>query len=171
MHDLTIHPRENDLVLATYGRALWTGDITPLQELTADVLDQPMHLFDVEPRARYGFSTQGTNYQLFGDKYLEVPNEPDALVVNYYLKADAAPAPRITITDAAGAHRSTDRRDRPRGTQSRRRQPVGRRRQRPRRGTGGGHPADAWRLHGDADRRRSDGRPSRRAFARGFADA
>ena len=35
VHDLTIHPRENDLVIATYGRALWTGDITPLQELTA----------------------------------------------------------------------------------------------------------------------------------------
>ena len=38
VHDLTIHPRENDLVVATYGRALWTGDITPLQELSADVL-------------------------------------------------------------------------------------------------------------------------------------
>ena len=95
MHDLTIHPRENDLVLATYGRALWTGDITPLQELSAEVLDKPVHLFDIEPRARYGFSTQGMNYHLFGDKYLEVPNEPDALVINYYLKADAAAGARI----------------------------------------------------------------------------
>jgi photosystem II stability/assembly factor-like uncharacterized protein len=101
VHDLTIHPRENDLVLATYGRALWTGDITPLQELTPDVLAQPFHLFDVEPRARYGFSTQGANYGLFGDKYLEVPNEPDALVVNYYLKADA-PAIHITVTRLDG---------------------------------------------------------------------
>ncbi len=40
VHDLTIHPRENDLVIGTYGRALWTGDITPLQELSADVLDE-----------------------------------------------------------------------------------------------------------------------------------
>ena len=48
------------------------------------------YLFDIEPRARYGFSAQGMNYHLFGDKYLEVPNEPDALVINYYLKADAA---------------------------------------------------------------------------------
>ena len=101
VHDLTIHPRENDLVLGTYGRALWTGDITPLQELTAEVLDKPAHLFDIEPKARYGFSTQGANYPLFGDKYIEVPNEPDAVVINYYLKADVTPAPRITITDAA----------------------------------------------------------------------
>jgi hypothetical protein len=42
---------------------------------------------------------QGMNYNLFGDKYLEVPNEPDALVVNYYLKADAASAPRITVAE------------------------------------------------------------------------
>jgi photosystem II stability/assembly factor-like uncharacterized protein len=102
VHDLTIHPRENDLVLATYGRALWTGDITPLQELSADVLSQTAYLFDIEPKARYGFSTQGMNYNLFGDKYLEVPNEPEALVINYYLKADATGGARITIADLAG---------------------------------------------------------------------
>ena len=38
--DLVIHPREGDLVLGTYGRGFWTGDITPLQELTPEVLDQ-----------------------------------------------------------------------------------------------------------------------------------
>src|SRR6185369_6240557 len=79
VHDLTIHPRENDLVIGTYGRAFWTGDITPLQELSSNVLDEAAHLFDVEPRARYGFSTQGMNYHLFGDRYLEAPNEPEAL--------------------------------------------------------------------------------------------
>ncbi len=101
VHDLTIHPRENDLVLGTYGRALWTGDITPLQELSAAVVDKPAHLFDIEPRARYGFSVQGMNYHLFGDRYLEVPNEPEALVVNYYLKADA-PAAKIAVKDPSG---------------------------------------------------------------------
>ena len=102
VHDLTIHPRENDLVLGTYGRAFWTGDITPLQELSAKVLDEPAHLFDVEPRARYGFSTQGMNYHLFGDAYIEVPNEPEALVINYLLKADAAGAAKITVKDFTG---------------------------------------------------------------------
>jgi hypothetical protein len=102
VHDLTIHPRENDLVIGTYGRAIFAGDITPLQELTAALLDKPVHLFDIEPKARYGFSTQGANYPLFGDKYIEVPNEPDAVAILYYLKADASPAPRVTITDAAG---------------------------------------------------------------------
>jgi photosystem II stability/assembly factor-like uncharacterized protein len=102
VHDLTIHPRENDLVLGTYGRAMWTGDITPLQELSAGLLDTPAHLFDVEPRARYGFSLQGMNYHLFGDRYIEVPNEPEALVVNYYLKADGPAAAKITVKDHTG---------------------------------------------------------------------
>jgi hypothetical protein len=101
VHDLTIHPRENDLVIGTYGRALWTGDITPLQELSADVLAKDAHLFDIESKARYGFSTQGMNYHLFGDKYLEVPNEPEGLVINYFVKAGAANA-RLRITDPAG---------------------------------------------------------------------
>ena len=101
-HDLTVHPRENDLVIATYGRAVWAGDITPLQELTADVLAKPFHLFAVEPKARYNFSVQGMNYHLFGDKYLEVPNEPEALVVQYSLGADATGQAQVTVADASG---------------------------------------------------------------------
>src|SRR5205823_4522999 len=53
VHDLTIHPREHDLVIATYGRALWTGDISPLEELSADVLNKNVHLFDIRPRPIY----------------------------------------------------------------------------------------------------------------------
>lgn len=102
VHDLTVHPRENDLVIATYGRAIWAGDITPLQELTPDVLAKPFHLFAVEPKARYNFSVQGMNYHLFGDKYLEVPNEPEALVVQYSLGVDASGQAQITLADAAG---------------------------------------------------------------------
>ena len=102
VQDLTIHPRENDLVLGTYGRAFWAGDITPLQELSADVLDRPAYLFDIEPRARYGFGTQGMNYNLFGDAFLEVANEPEALAINYYVKADAPAAAAITVIDRDG---------------------------------------------------------------------
>jgi hypothetical protein len=102
VHDLTIHPRENDLVIGTYGRALWTGDITPLQDLQPEKLKYNVYLFDIEPRARYGFSTQGMNYHLFGDKYLEVPNEPDALVVNYYVRTELPGPARILLHDKAG---------------------------------------------------------------------
>jgi photosystem II stability/assembly factor-like uncharacterized protein len=101
VHDLTVHPRENDLVLGTYGRAVWVGDVSLLQELDADVLAAPFHAFEIEPRPFYGFRALG-NYHLFGDRYLAAPNEPEGLVVRYWL-AEAADGPAsIRITDIAG---------------------------------------------------------------------
>jgi photosystem II stability/assembly factor-like uncharacterized protein len=100
VHDLTIHPRENDLVVGTYGRGLFVGDITHLQELTAGVLSAPLHLFDIEPRTPYQFRAVG-NYHLFGDGFIEVPNEPDALVINYYVREKSGGA-TVTITDIKG---------------------------------------------------------------------
>lgn len=100
VHDLTVHPRENDLVVGTYGRGLFVGDITHLQELTADVLSKPLHLFDIEPRTPHQFRALG-NYHLFGDGFIEVPNEPDALMINYLVreKRDGA---TVMITDISG---------------------------------------------------------------------
>jgi photosystem II stability/assembly factor-like uncharacterized protein len=101
VHDLTIHPRENDLVLGTYGRGIFIGDITHLQELSTEVIEKPFHLFAVEPRTAYGFHAQG-NYRLFGNKYIEVPNEPDALVITYYLAATRDGGAQVTIADIKG---------------------------------------------------------------------
>ena len=42
------------------------------------------------------------NYHLFGDRYLEVLNEPEALVISYYLKADAGGAATIAVKDFSG---------------------------------------------------------------------
>ena len=101
VHDLAIHPRENDLVIGTYGRGVFIGDMTPLQELDADVLSKAFHLFQVEPRAAYGFRALG-NFHLFGHKYIEVPNEPDALAITYYLRAPQEGGARIAVTDIRG---------------------------------------------------------------------
>jgi hypothetical protein len=69
--------------------------------LSPEVLARPFHLFGVEPRAAYGFRALG-NFHLFGHKYIEVPNEPDALVINYYLRAKADTGARVTVADAKG---------------------------------------------------------------------
>lgn len=102
VHDLVIHPRENDLVLGTYGRGMWSGDVSFMPEMTPETLNKNAHLFDIEPKARYGFGSQGMNYQLYGDKFLSVPNEPEAIVINYYLKADQPAGAKITVTDMSG---------------------------------------------------------------------
>jgi len=100
VHDLKIHPRESDIVLATYGRALWQANMLPLRDLTGDVLSRPAFLFDIKPAARYEFGTQGMNYALGGDKYLRVPNEPEGIAITYSLAANDSV--HVTVTDSAG---------------------------------------------------------------------
>ncbi|MFB3852705.1 MAG: WD40/YVTN/BNR-like repeat-containing protein [Vicinamibacterales bacterium] len=46
VHDLVIHPRDNDLIAATHGRGLFVlDDITPLQQLDGEVLRSQGHVF------------------------------------------------------------------------------------------------------------------------------
>lgn len=46
VHDLVVHPRDNDLIAGTHGRGLYVlDDITPLQQLTPEILSSPSHLF------------------------------------------------------------------------------------------------------------------------------
>ena len=49
VQDLIVHPREDILVIGTHGRGVWAMDIRPIQQLTAEVAAEPLHLFDVEP--------------------------------------------------------------------------------------------------------------------------
>ena len=45
--DIAIHPRENDLIFGTHGRGIWIlDDITPLEQLTSEVMDSQSFLFD-----------------------------------------------------------------------------------------------------------------------------
>jgi hypothetical protein len=99
--DLVIHPRENDLVVATYGRGAWIADISPLQETDKSLLERDVHLFDIEPCTQRVYTVAG-NYQLLGDSHLFTPNEPNAVIINYYLKAKAGEEAKITVTDSAG---------------------------------------------------------------------
>jgi len=103
VHDLTIHPRENDLVVGTYGRTLWVGNMQPLRELTAELPTSAAYLFDVKPAARYDFGTQGMNYALGGDKYIRVPNDPEGMSVYYWLASGDSTRVQITVNDSAGA--------------------------------------------------------------------
>ena len=99
--DLVIHPRENDLIAATYGRGLWLTDITLLQEWNEKVPAEEVHLFACEPRVQRVQTVYG-NYQLQGDSHLTTPNEPDDFVITYYLSKKAKDKVKVTITDLSG---------------------------------------------------------------------
>jgi len=101
VHDLLIHPRDNDLVVATHGRGLFAVDITPLQEMKGAYWTSDVHLFAVEPRIPWPVrrrKLEGSD----GDRKFSAPNEPAGLVINYYLKAAANDKVVIRVTDPYG---------------------------------------------------------------------
>jgi photosystem II stability/assembly factor-like uncharacterized protein len=103
VHDLKIHPREKDLVVGTYGRGIWIGDISFLQEVSNEVLNKPVHLFAVEPKYFRVPRTFGGNYQLYGGRHIKAPNEANGLTINYYVKETSRDSATITIHDAGNA--------------------------------------------------------------------
>jgi photosystem II stability/assembly factor-like uncharacterized protein len=99
--DLVIHPREDDLVVATYGRGLYIADITLLQEWNETIPGEDTYLFNIKPRVQRRAGAIG-NYELQGDSHLFTPNEPDDVVIRYYLKDKIGEKVRVTVSDLSG---------------------------------------------------------------------
>ena len=58
--DLVIHPREDILVAATHGRGIWALDVRPIQSLRPGIVEEALHLFEVEEaQAPRGFRAGG----------------------------------------------------------------------------------------------------------------
>jgi photosystem II stability/assembly factor-like uncharacterized protein len=102
VNDLRVHPRENDLVVGTYGRGLYIADISPLQEVTAQTLGQDIHVFDIKPTAQHDYYSMGTNYKLLGDREPATPNQPDDILVRYYLKSTLKDKVKVTVSELSG---------------------------------------------------------------------
>jgi photosystem II stability/assembly factor-like uncharacterized protein len=97
--DMEIHG--DDLVISTYGRGLWILDnISPIRQLTSEVLASAVHLFEPSTALRVRWDTnQDTPLPV------ETPsgkNPPDGVAIDYYLKTSLADAASITIRDASG---------------------------------------------------------------------
>lgn len=102
VHDILVHPRENDLILGTHGRSLWIfDDATAIQKLTPALLGQPAQLFDVRPAIR--FAMKPTRYGI-GDKLFQGPNPPYGALITYYFKEKPAENmnAKLEILDGSG---------------------------------------------------------------------
>jgi photosystem II stability/assembly factor-like uncharacterized protein len=100
VRDLVIH--EDDLVIATHGRAFWVlDDMTPLRQLATRVADSAAFLFQPATayRVRPG-SDQGSPVP--ADEPL-FDNPPDGAILDYYLKENASAAIQLEIFDASGS--------------------------------------------------------------------
>jgi photosystem II stability/assembly factor-like uncharacterized protein len=82
VRDLMVHPRTNDLVLATHGRGIWIiDDISPLRVLSEDVLQKEAAFLDARPTVQ---RIEGQGGFPEGDATFSGPNPPGGAVITYY---------------------------------------------------------------------------------------
>jgi photosystem II stability/assembly factor-like uncharacterized protein len=101
VRDLAIHPRDNDLVIATHGRGIWIiDDITPLRALTPQTLASEVVFVSARPTVQKIPAYGGWSN---GDAVFVGSNPPDAAVITYYLrKRHIFGDMKIEVLDAAG---------------------------------------------------------------------
>jgi len=102
VRDIAVHPRDKDLIVGTHGRGVWIwDDISSLQQLSHEVLNNAVHLFDILPATIY---YERKDAELYSDPVFSVPNPPFGAAVNYYLQAGAPKDQpvRIHIYDPEG---------------------------------------------------------------------
>jgi photosystem II stability/assembly factor-like uncharacterized protein len=102
VHDLLVHPRDNDLIAATHGRGIWImDDITALRGATDVVTGQDGYLFETAKPATRWLSIGRGGYSR-GDLFFKGENPPTGAAINYYLKAKPQQAATLEISDPAG---------------------------------------------------------------------
>jgi photosystem II stability/assembly factor-like uncharacterized protein len=99
VRDMQIHPRDNDLLLATHGRGLYIlDDITHLQQ-AEQAPEAEVTLFDIRPAVRWSQWSRDGN---LGQKIWAGDNPPQGALITYHLKSQPAGEVNVTITDAQG---------------------------------------------------------------------
>ncbi len=101
---MAIQARDHDLVVGTFGRAIWITDIAPFEQMSARVLEQPAHLFEVKPgtlfKTRYTYGA--TIEELNGDMFFRADNPPYGTTITYYLRENAGQDVTLIIKDKSG---------------------------------------------------------------------
>src|SRR5579864_6020433 len=101
--EITIHPRDNALILATHGRALWILDhLEPIQEYSAaEQAPGDARLFSMTEPAMYRRPARDRNYEFWGDHTFFGENPPQSAVISWVNKKQVGEV-RLKISDAAG---------------------------------------------------------------------
>ena len=112
VRDLAIQKRENDLVLATFGRGFYVlDDYSALRAVNAQTLAQQAAIFPVKPAPLYVESSPlglpGASFQ--GHGYYMAANPPYGAVITYYLR-DSLVSRRVRrqIAEAALEKKNAD---------------------------------------------------------------
>lgn len=106
--DLKIHPRENDLIIGTFGRAVWILDnITPLRKFVQEgtaMLDKKLVAMP-SPEAYMANYSQAKGQRFPADAHYSGDNKTSAACLNYYFK----PEEKKKETPAAAVEKPKDK--------------------------------------------------------------
>ncbi|TMQ03455.1 MAG: sialidase, partial [Deltaproteobacteria bacterium] len=100
VREVQVHPRDNDLVIATHGRGIWiVDDLTPLRALTADALQKStafLPIRDVQQRLPGRGGGGGDDASFVGEP------APNGAEITYYLRSRHVYGPiKLEVLDAA----------------------------------------------------------------------
>lgn len=93
VHDIQIHPRERELIVATHGRSFYIIDIAPLEEsVTSDA-----YLFHIKPAVSFDPADVDTDpTSFFGE------NPPYGAIIHFWISPSASEPGHLIIKDALG---------------------------------------------------------------------
>lgn len=99
--DLVVHPRDGDLIAGTHGRSFYILDISPLQQLTAAVASEPVHLFKVKPAMAFDRKVYSDDQFLAQGRWV-AENPPVGATIYYHLGEKVSGIAEMTIVDSTG---------------------------------------------------------------------
>jgi len=100
--EITLHTRDNAMLIATHGRSIWILDhLEPIQEYAAAQAAAEAKLFTPPPFSMYRRQASDRNYEFWGDQTFFGENPPQAAIISWYLKKPVGEV-KLKITDAAG---------------------------------------------------------------------
>jgi photosystem II stability/assembly factor-like uncharacterized protein len=100
--EITLHPRDNAMIVATHGRAIWIlDDIAPIQEYTAAANGSAEAKLFTIPDALQRKTKSDLNEGFWGHEFFVGENKPTEAVISYFVKTPLT-NPILRITDTAG---------------------------------------------------------------------
>ena len=118
--DMVIHPRDNDLVAGTHGRSIYIADdITPLQQLSPEVMASPAHLFEQRAATIWENVSRGGQR---GHSWFAGDNPPtfspsgslarsglsQSALISYYVRNSPMAVPTLEISNGRDLTRTVD---------------------------------------------------------------
>ena len=99
VRDIAVHPRDNDLIIATHGRGVYILDSAIALQQIATAKTNDVFLFDVPQAIRYQMWGRDSN---LGQRIFAAQNPPAGALIDYYLKSDVNGPIVITVADKSG---------------------------------------------------------------------